>query len=188
MTMGEKIAKLRKENNITQEDLASILHVSRQSVSKREANQAYPETDKLIKMAKIFHCSTDYLLLDEETKVDEVNSEAIENNDNNESKENLENTVNNLLVGGSGFIKKHWRKAGIVPFVSGILFILFSILLFVLDNVVVKNMGFGDDLPVMGFNLFALFALIIGLVLLIIGIIFIVKDRKYQKEHKDDNK
>ena len=65
MTTGEKIAKLRKENNYTQEQLADYLGVSRQSVSKWESDIAYPETDKLIKMGKMFDCSMDYLLKDE---------------------------------------------------------------------------------------------------------------------------
>ncbi|MBQ4107828.1 MAG: helix-turn-helix transcriptional regulator, partial [Clostridia bacterium] len=62
MTFGEKLAKLRKENNYTQEQLADKLDVSRQSVSKWESDVAYPETDKLIKLSKLFHCSIDYLL------------------------------------------------------------------------------------------------------------------------------
>ena len=65
MTFGEKLSKLRKENNYTQEQLADILGVSRQSVSKWESNMAYPETEKLIFLAKLFRCSTDYLLNDE---------------------------------------------------------------------------------------------------------------------------
>lgn len=62
MTLGEKLSKLRKEYNYTQEQLADILGVSRQSVSKWESDIAYPETDKLIKMGKLFECSMDYLL------------------------------------------------------------------------------------------------------------------------------
>lgn len=65
MTFGEKLSKLRKENNYTQEQLADILNVSRQSVSKWESDTAYPETDKLICLASLFECSTDYLLKNE---------------------------------------------------------------------------------------------------------------------------
>ena len=49
MTLGDKISKLRKDNHYTQEQLAGILGVSRQSVSKWESNLAYPETDKLLR-------------------------------------------------------------------------------------------------------------------------------------------
>lgn len=52
MTIGEKIAKLRKENNITQEQLAEKLGVSRQAISKWESNATYPETDKLIRISE----------------------------------------------------------------------------------------------------------------------------------------
>ena len=66
MTLGDKLSKLRKENNYTQEQLADILGVSRQAISKWESNITYPETDKLVRMCKLFHCTTDYLLLDED--------------------------------------------------------------------------------------------------------------------------
>lgn len=62
MTLGEKIAKQRKELNYTQEQLADILGVSRQSVSKWETDIAYPETDKLVELGRLFDCSMDYLL------------------------------------------------------------------------------------------------------------------------------
>ena len=64
MTLGDKLAKLRKENNYTQEQLADILGVSRQAISKWESNTAYPETEKLIKLGKLYDCSMDYLLKD----------------------------------------------------------------------------------------------------------------------------
>lgn len=66
MTLGDKLSKLRKENNYTQEQLADVLGVSRQAISKWESNITYPETDKLVRMSKLFHCTTDYLLLDED--------------------------------------------------------------------------------------------------------------------------
>lgn len=78
MTLGEKLSKLRKENNYTQEKLADVLGVSRQAISKWESNLTYPETDKLVRMSKLFHCTTDYLLLDEdgmETDKEQIVSE-----------------------------------------------------------------------------------------------------------------
>ena len=68
MTFGEKIAKQRKELNFTQEQLADILGVSRQSISKWESDIAYPETDKLIELGKLFDCSMDYLLKEDVTE------------------------------------------------------------------------------------------------------------------------
>ena len=68
MTLGEKLSKLRKEYNYTQEQLADILGVSRQSISKWESDIAYPETGKLIELGKLFECSMDYLIKDEVTE------------------------------------------------------------------------------------------------------------------------
>ena len=71
MTTGEKLSKLRKENEYTQEELAEIMSVSRQSISKWESDVAFPETEKLVILSKLYHCSIDYLLndsLDEDIK------------------------------------------------------------------------------------------------------------------------
>ncbi len=62
MTTGEKLALLRKKKGITQEKLSELLLVSRQSVSRWELDAAFPETDKLIKLSKLFECSTDVSL------------------------------------------------------------------------------------------------------------------------------
>ncbi|MCH5265483.1 MAG: helix-turn-helix transcriptional regulator [Lachnospiraceae bacterium] len=54
----------RKKKGMTQEGLAETLKVSRQSVSRWEMGAAFPETDKLIKLSKLFDCSIDFLLND----------------------------------------------------------------------------------------------------------------------------
>ena len=73
MTTGGKLAKLRREQNLTQEQLAELLGVSRQAISKWESGAAYPETEKLIRLGKLYHCSMDYLLMEE---VEETNTAA----------------------------------------------------------------------------------------------------------------
>lgn len=65
MTIGEKIAALRTASNISQEEMADRLGVSRQSVSKWEINQAVPGIDKVLLLAELFQISTDDLLRDE---------------------------------------------------------------------------------------------------------------------------
>ena len=67
MKLSEKIAELRKANKMTQEELAGICNVSRQSISKWEADIALPETEKLLVLSELFHVSTDVLLKDELT-------------------------------------------------------------------------------------------------------------------------
>lgn len=75
MTLGEKLAMYRKQNNYTQEQLAELLGVSRQAISKWESDLAYPETEKLIKLSDMYGCTLDYLIKDkEETKQTEASS------------------------------------------------------------------------------------------------------------------
>lgn len=73
MTFGEKIQKLRKETGLSQEELADQLNVSRQAVSKWERDSGYPETEKIVRMSKLFHVSLDYLLGEEDTQKPENN-------------------------------------------------------------------------------------------------------------------
>lgn len=62
MTIAEKIKKLRKDNNLTQEDLAEKLHVSRQTISKWETNVVIPDADNIVSICKLFNITTDELL------------------------------------------------------------------------------------------------------------------------------
>lgn len=63
MTIGEKIQNLRIEKGLTQERLAELLDVSRQSISKWELGQTVPEVDKIIRMSELFDVTTDEILL-----------------------------------------------------------------------------------------------------------------------------
>ncbi len=67
MKLSEKIINLRKANGMTQEELAAICNVSRQSISKWEADIALPETEKLLILGDTFRVSMDILLKDELT-------------------------------------------------------------------------------------------------------------------------
>lgn len=75
MKLSEKITELRKANGMTQEELASICNVSRQSISKWESDIALPETEKLLILGETFRVSMDILLKDELTlnEVKDVN-------------------------------------------------------------------------------------------------------------------
>ncbi len=73
MTTGEKLAALRRKKEITQEQLAEILKVSRQSVSRWEMDVAFPETEKLIKLSRLLDCSIDFLL-NNELQQQEINT------------------------------------------------------------------------------------------------------------------
>lgn len=64
MTMGSKLAQARRKNNLTQEQLAEQLGVTRQAVSRWESDTAYPETDKIVRMSRLLGVSCDWLLQD----------------------------------------------------------------------------------------------------------------------------
>lgn len=62
MSLGERIYKLRTEKNLSQGDLAEMLDVSRQSISKWENNSAVPDLEKIVKLSDIFGISLDELV------------------------------------------------------------------------------------------------------------------------------
>ncbi len=62
MSLGERIYKLRTEKNLSQGDLAELLEVSRQSVSKWENNSATPDLEKILRLGEIFEVSLDELV------------------------------------------------------------------------------------------------------------------------------
>ena len=61
MGFSDNLKEIRSKRNITQEQLAEILSVSRQTVSKWESGSGYPETEKLLFLAKELNVSLDYL-------------------------------------------------------------------------------------------------------------------------------
>ena len=62
MSFANNLQHLRSTRNMTQEQLAMLVGVSRQSVTKWETERAYPEMDKLIKISEIFDCTLDDLV------------------------------------------------------------------------------------------------------------------------------
>ena len=62
MTIGQRIAERRKMLGISQENLGEQMGVSRQAISKWEADGAIPEIDKLIALSKLFGVSVGWLL------------------------------------------------------------------------------------------------------------------------------
>ena len=70
MEFAEKLIALRKGKELTQEQLAEQLNVSRQSVSKWENGQAVPEVEKLVELSRAFDVTVDYLL--KPSEIDEL--------------------------------------------------------------------------------------------------------------------
>ncbi len=64
MTIGEKITHLRIANDMSQEKLAALLNVSRQSISKWESGESLPQIENVLELSNLFKISTDELLND----------------------------------------------------------------------------------------------------------------------------
>ena len=62
MTIADRIQSLRKQQGMSQEELADKIGVSRQAVSKWESEQSTPDLDKVVIMSELFEVTTDYLL------------------------------------------------------------------------------------------------------------------------------
>lgn len=148
MTFGEKLQKLRKESGLSQEDLASRLEVSRQAVSKWERDNGYPETEKIIRMSRIFHVTLDYLLNEEN---------SLENSGNSPTGAEDKGFYVSLET-AQGFLacqKNKYRKISIAVglFISGLAFsfmesengILIFMLLVIAGIVLLFSSRLGDD-------------------------------------------
>ncbi|EOU1883518.1 helix-turn-helix transcriptional regulator [Clostridium perfringens] len=125
MGFNNKLKELRKEKNISQEQLAKELNISRQAISKWESGKAYPDIENLILLRKIFGVSLDELIMEEEEKIEENNSkqELIESSEKGifeDIDSEAEEFSVNLILGGFiigisiGFVTENfmWGTAG----------------------------------------------------------------------------
>lgn len=115
MEIGTKLNQLRKLSGMTQEQFAEKLNVSRQTVSKWEKGNTYPDLESIVRVCRIFHVSSDDLLLkgeemEEETKAVNKNDEQI--------------TLDDLMK-----MNLHNRKMTLL-LISGLIFMMVSILNF----------------------------------------------------------
>lgn len=74
MNFGEKLKTLRKGMKLTQKQLADRIGVAKSIVSYYESGDRYPSYDVLVKIARIFHTTTDYLLDVERKRVIDVSN------------------------------------------------------------------------------------------------------------------
>lgn len=76
MAFADNIQYLRKRDKLTQEDLAEKLDVSRQSISKWETGEAFPETEKLLMLCDMFQVNLDILMRGDVTKQGDVSGDG----------------------------------------------------------------------------------------------------------------
>lgn len=110
MKIGNKINQLRKLSGMTQEQLAEKLNVSRQTISKWESGNTFPDLESVVKLSKMFHVSLEDLLMEADVDLTNKNEERI--------------TLEDLMK-----INLHNRKMTLL-LISGLIFIMISILNF----------------------------------------------------------
>lgn len=87
MNLSDNLRNIRKEHNLSQEQLAEQLGVSRQSVSKWESGTAYPEMDKVLQLCELFNLNIDELL----------NQDVKEINNKKEAKSSVNKFIDDLI-------------------------------------------------------------------------------------------
>lgn len=75
MKFGDNLKKLRKLRKLSQEELAFKVGVSRQSVSKWETGEAYPEMNNILELCKIFRCNINDLIHEDMSDIDSLDEE-----------------------------------------------------------------------------------------------------------------
>lgn len=117
MTFGEKLQELRRKAGMSQDALAEKLGVSRQAVSKWERDEAVPETEKVLRIAKLFDVSLDELLLDREQKAEPTHEPRYQQLQNQDDRRNSGARVER-------FIRRHGYKVGYAMIAAGLVIIL----------------------------------------------------------------
>ena len=72
MEIGKKIVKIRKDNNLTQDDLADKYFVTRQTISNWENGKSYPDLETLVKISDDFNISLDILLKEDNKMIEDI--------------------------------------------------------------------------------------------------------------------
>lgn len=142
MKFGENLKIIRKNKNMSQEQLAEKVNVSRQSVSKWETGEAYPEMNNILQLCKVFNCKINDLIHTKMSDISSLDGEIIMNVVKfNEKKQKQVKSLSNVvsLIGKIG---------GIVLKVA-IPFIIIAMILipYIINNIEVKdsNISFKTD-------------------------------------------
>ena len=107
MKFGDNLKLIRKRKNMSQEELADKVNVSRQSVSKWENGEAYPEMNNILELCKIFNCKINDLVHVDMSDINSLDDEIVMKVVKfNEEKQKRVKTLSNIisLIGNIGKI------------------------------------------------------------------------------------
>ena len=134
MKFGDNLRQTRKSKKMSQEQLAEKMNVTRQSVSKWENGESYPEMNNILELCKIFNCKLNDLVLADMPDISSLDEEIVMNVVKfNEKKQNEVKTLSNVisLIG----------KIGAIVLKVAIPFIVLAMILvlYIVSNIEVKE-------------------------------------------------
>ena len=108
MSLGQRLVELRKSKQLSQEEVAEKLNVTRQTISKWETDQSSPEFDKIIPLCELFEISTEELITGRKEKEEKQKEIILDTKENKEKR-----TI--------------WLISGIFLYFLGVVWIMISI-------------------------------------------------------------
>lgn len=139
MRFSDKLPKLRKNNNLSQEQLADKLGVSRQAVSKWESGSSYPDMDKIIQMCRILNCTLEDLL--DDGAISGTTPKNKNNNFNNYFHEFLSFITKSYNMFCSMTFKEKIKFIFEMALLAGVLFIAAAIIAATLHTITANILG-----------------------------------------------
>ena len=160
MKFGDNLRQIRKNKKMSQEQLAEKVNVTRQSVSKWENSESYPEMNNILELCKIFNCKLNDLVHTDMTDISSLDEEIVMNVVKfNEKKQKEVKTLSNVIsmIG----------KIGAIVLKVAIPFIILAMILvpYVINNVEIKNNEIGfktDNIKIIDENKIEIHDIIVG--------------------------
>ena len=160
MKFGDNLRQIRKSKKMSQEQLAEKVNVTRQSVSKWENGESYPEMNNILELCKIFNCKLNDLVHTDMTDITSLDEEIVMNVVKfNEKKQKEVKTLSNVisLIG----------KIGAIVLKVAIPFIILGMILvpYIVNNIEIKDNEIvfkTDNIKIIGENKIEIHDIIIG--------------------------
>ena len=160
MKFGDNLRQIRKSKKMSQEQLAEKVNVTRQSVSKWENGESYPEMNNILELCKIFNCKLNDLVHTDMTDISSLDEEIVMNVVKfNEKKQKEVKTLSNVisLIG----------KIGAIVLKVAIPFIILGMILvpYIVNNIEIKDNEIvfkTDNIKIIGENKIEIRDIIIG--------------------------
>ncbi len=173
MRFCDKLPKLRKENNLSQEQLADRLGVSRQAVSKWESGSSYPDMDKMIQICNILNCTLEDLLDDGVIK---QNSKSLETGNKNNFNTYFQDFLKFITKSYNMFCSMTFKEKVTcfveMIFLCFVLFIIGAIISSILDGIIYSILKFLPE--TIHYFLSNIIETIYMTILLVLGIIIVI--------------